>query len=149
MRVTMYRDDQERVISLNAFVKLLKSTDTVSTMVHSSLQGINLTISQFGVLEALYHVGPMCQRDIAKKILKSTGNITTVINNLEKRGLVVREPDLDDRRFFNVSLTADGVKLIKDIFPGHATRIVEVMSKLTTAEQKELGRLCRKLARQK
>ena len=64
------------------------------------MAAFDLTISQFGVLEALYHKGPLCQRDIAAKILKSTGNITMVIDNLEKRELVrrerIRRPPLSD-----------------------------------------------------
>ncbi len=48
---------------------------------------IGLTESQFGVLDSLFHLGPMKQKEIGKKILKSGGNITMVINNLEKRGI--------------------------------------------------------------
>lgn len=134
------------MLALNTFVKFLRAADTVSTMVHKYLTGVNLTISQFGVLETLYHIGPMCQRDIAKKILKSSGNITTVVDNLEKRGLVSRKRDKDDRRYFTVTLTAEGEKLIRDIFPSHVSRIVQVMSKLSMAEQRTLGGLCKKLA---
>lgn len=140
-----YKEKKKELLAMSTFVKFLRATDSVSSLVHNYLPGINLTVSQFGVLEALYHKGPMCQRDIAKKILKSSGNITTVVDNLEKRGLVIRERDSNDRRYYNVVLTAEGEQLIKGIFPAHVHRIVQAMGKLNMAEQKELGRLCKKL----
>ena len=102
-------------------------------------------MSQFGVLEAIYHVGPLSQAELAKKILKSTGNITMVIDNLEKRGLVRRERKEGDRRYYAVQLTPEGKKLISSIFPRHAGKIVETMNILTKAEQETLGQLCKKL----
>lgn len=141
-----YRGSRKEIQALSAFVKLLRAAETVSTEVHGYLSGMNLTVSQFGVLEALYHLGPMCQRDIARKILKSSGNITLVLDNLEKRGLVERKRDREDRRYYTVFLTAAGEQLIGDIFPAHAARIVRVMGALSSTEQKEFARLCRKLA---
>lgn len=104
-----------------------------------------LTISQFGVLEALLHKGPLCQRDIAAKILKSTGNITLVIDNLEKQGLVKRERTHEDRRYLTVTLTGQGEKLIKTVFADVEAAIVKEMEILTPHEQDVLGGLCKKL----
>lgn len=142
---TTDKENTER-LALNTFVKFMRAGETVSNRVHNHLKTAQLTISQFGVLEALYHLGPMCQRDIARKILKSTANLTTVIDNLEKRGLVKRERDEKDRRYFNVILTPKGEKLIRKIFPDHAKGIVDAMENLTGSEQKQLGMLCKKLA---
>jgi MarR family 2-MHQ and catechol resistance regulon transcriptional repressor len=97
------------------------------------------------VLEALYHLGPLSQGELAKKILKSSGNITMVIDNLEKRGLVKRERSPEDRRVYVVRLTVEGRRLIGSIFPRHAAKIVEEMKALTRTEQEELSRLCRKV----
>jgi MarR family 2-MHQ and catechol resistance regulon transcriptional repressor len=144
--MTKYRGNRKERLALSTFVKLLRAAETVSAKVHSHLAGAKLTISQFGVLEALYHLGPMCQRDIAKKILKSTGNLTTVIDNLEKRKLVRRERNEDDRRYFNVVLTEKGGKIMKKIFPDHASRILQAMDNLTEREQKQFGILCKKIA---
>ncbi|ADI85439.1 winged-helix transcriptional regulator, MarR family [Geobacter sulfurreducens KN400] len=104
-----------------------------------------LTISQFGVLEALYHKGSLCQRDIAAKILKSTGNITMVIDNLEKNGLVRRERDSADRRFLTVHLTESGHALISRVFADVEAAIQSEMSVLAAGEQETLGALCKKL----
>lgn len=132
-------------MALNVFVKLMRASESVSTRVHRELAMYNLTISQFGVLEALYHLGPMCQRDLAKKILKSSGNLTMVIDNLVKRGLVIRERDPEDRRYFIIKLTDQGSSLIENIFPDHARRITTTLSVLDSSELRELGRLCKKL----
>ncbi|MHC1696933.1 MAG: MarR family winged helix-turn-helix transcriptional regulator [Geobacteraceae bacterium] len=131
--------------SLRTFVKLMRAAEALSTRVTRHLADSGLTISQFGVLEALYHLGPLCQRDIAKKILKSTGNITVVVDNLEKRGLVARVRGIEDRRFLTVQLTSDGEKLISEIFPPHAEAIIREMGILTEEEQVELGRMCKML----
>jgi MarR family 2-MHQ and catechol resistance regulon transcriptional repressor len=83
--------------------------------------------------------------EIGKKLLKSSGNITIVIDNLEKRGLVRRERSKEDRRYFTVHLTEAGKELISAFFPAHAGRIAAEMSVLTPAEQEQLGWFCRKL----
>jgi MarR family 2-MHQ and catechol resistance regulon transcriptional repressor len=145
MKSTHYKGAKDETRALNAFVKLTRASETISTRIHRHLGEDGLTVSQFGVLEAIYHVGPLSQADLAKKILKSTGNITMVIDNLEKRDLVKRERKEGDRRYYAVKLTLEGEKLISNLFPRHAGKIVETMNVLTKAEQEKLGQLCRKL----
>ena len=145
MEQTHYHGTKDEVRALNAYVKLMRASESVSARIHTHLAEMGLTISQFGVLEALYHIGSMSQAEIAKKILKSAGNMTMVIDNLEKRGLVKRERKPEDRRYYAVQLTAEGKKLIGSIFPRHAGKIVEAMSAITRTEQEALGHLCRKL----
>jgi len=143
--MTKYKGTKKEELALETFVKFMRSANTVSAEVQSHLTKQKLTMSQFGVLEALYHLGPMYQRDLAVKILKTTGNITTVIDNLEKRGLVERQREMKDRRYFKVVLTSSGRRLTKKIFPDHAMQITKCMSRLTMPEQRELGKLCKKL----
>ncbi len=143
--MTKFEGTKQEVSALRAFVKLMRASESVSADVHSHRAHTKLSMSQFGILEALYHLGPMCQKDIAGKILKSAGNITMVIDNLEKRGLVVRKRSLGDRRYYEVSLTDKGNGLIAEIFPDHATRVRERMSSLSSEELKTLSRLLKKL----
>ena len=145
MKRTDYKGTKGEVRALGTFVKLVRASESVTARIHRHLIDAGLTVSQFGVLEALFHVGPLSQAEIAKKILRSTGNITMVIDNLEKRGLVKRERQTDDRRYYIVQLTDKGRKLIKTVFPRHAAKIVEEMKVLSSAEQDVLGNLCRKL----
>jgi MarR family 2-MHQ and catechol resistance regulon transcriptional repressor len=123
----------------------MRAAESITSRVHRHLSSVGLTISQFGVLEAIYHLGPLSQRDLGQKILRSSGNITMVIDNLEKRGLVKRERDTSDRRMFIVRLTGKGQKLIRRIFPSHAALITNEMGVLNAADQKLLGDLCKKV----
>lgn len=112
------------------------------------MASVGLTTSQFAVLDALFHLGPLCQKALGEKILKTSGNMTMVIDNLEKGGLVFRERQIDDRRFVLVHLSDGGRSLMDDLFPRHAAAITQELSILTPAEQDELGRLCKKLGLQ-
>jgi MarR family 2-MHQ and catechol resistance regulon transcriptional repressor len=145
MKTTTYKGNMETLRALSAYVKLMRAAESLTARIHCNLSDINLTISQFGALEALYHLGPMPQVEIGKKILKSAGNMTLVIDNLEKRELVRRERGKEDRRYFTVHLTEAGTKLVRGFFPVHAERITSEMSALTPTEQEQLGRLCKKL----
>lgn len=145
---TRYKGTKEQTRALNAFIKLVRAAQSVSGRVESHFSEIGLSVSQFGALEALHHLGPLYQKDLASKILKSTGNITMVVDNLEKRGLVERVRDEKDRRHYSVQITPKGSTLIGSFFSDHVTRIVREMSALSKAEQDELGRLCKKVGLQ-
>lgn len=132
-------------LALNSYTKLMRAAETVTGRVSRTMSAAGLTISQFGVLEALHHKGPLCQRDIAIKILKSTGNITLVIDNLEKQGLVTRGRTSEDRRYLTIRLTGQGEKLIDTVFSDVEAAIVAEMSALAPDEQEILGRICKKL----
>ncbi len=145
---TRYQGTKDEVRALDTYIKLVRATESVCNRIHRHLAETGLTVSQFGVLEALLHLGPMMQRELAEKLLKSGGNITMVIDNLEKRQLVKRDRQAEDRRCVRVCLTPEGEQLIRDVFPFHVATIQEEMSILTESEQEELGRLCRRLGRQ-
>jgi MarR family 2-MHQ and catechol resistance regulon transcriptional repressor len=131
--------------ALKTYVKLMRAAESITSRVHKHLSSAGLTVSQFGVLEAIYHLGPLSQKDLGRKILRSSGNITMVIDNLEKRRLVRRERDTSDRRIFIVHLTGEGQKLIRKIFPPHAALITEELSVLNATDQMKLGNLCKKV----
>jgi len=131
--------------ALNAYVKLARAANTAMAYARVGLEDADLTLSQFAVLEALYHLGPLNLGELARRILTSSGNLTLVFDNLEKRGLAKRQQKGKDRRFILATITPAGRRLIARIFPQHSRRIKEVMARLTPAEQENLGRLCRKL----
>lgn len=137
----------ETQLALGTYVKLLRAADSVTGRLAAQIAASGLSWSQFGALEALYHLGPLCQKELGEKLLKSTGNITMVVDNLERRGLVRRERLAEDRRYVLVHLTDCGHHLIAELFPAHAEAITQEMSALTAEEQEELGRLCRKLGK--
>jgi len=145
---TKYRGKQEEVRALNAYIKLMRASESVMNRTQQRLKEYNLTVSQFGTMECIYHLGSMCQRDVGAKILKSGGNITMVVDNLEKRDLVTRERDPDDRRFITVDLTPAGRALIEEVFPMHLAGIVDDLSVLSDVEQEQIGALCKRLGLQ-
>jgi len=104
-----------------------------------------LTEPQFGVLEALGHLGPLRLGELSRKRLVSGGNMTCVVDNLEKEGLVERIHSTEDRRQILVRLTAKGKTLFDDIFVKHAEFIGRVASVLTEQEQETLAGLLKKL----
>jgi MarR family transcriptional regulator, 2-MHQ and catechol-resistance regulon repressor len=140
-----YRGDRVERLALSTYLKLTRASETLWNRLAPGLQDHDLTPSQFGVLEALHHLGPMHQCDLGARILKSSGNMTLVIDNLEKRGLVRRERSAEDRRFIRVHLTDAGERLIRRVFPVHADAITRRLAVLTQEEQRALGNLCRKL----
>ena len=138
---------EEQRLVLSAYVKLMRAASCVTSKMHKHLFEWKLTMSQFGVLEALLHLGSMPQQDLGRKILKSSGNITMVIDNLEKRGLVSRETDPRDRRRTCIHLTSEGDAIIREIFPKHAAISEHVFSVLNDTECQQLGSLLKKLGR--
>jgi MarR family transcriptional regulator, 2-MHQ and catechol-resistance regulon repressor len=142
---TKYKGTDSEVLSLNAYITLLRSCDTISNQIGNLLNKKKLSMSQFGVLESLYYIGPMCQREIGTKILKSTANITTVIDNLEKRSLVKRVRQEDDRRYITVNITEKGKTYLESIIPLHMKEIFKRMEILTEVERKSLYTICKKL----
>lgn len=142
---THYRGTEEEERTLNAFIKLMRASESVNIRLNRHLSEAELTVSQFGVMEALLHLGPLNQKSLGEKLLKSGGNITLVIDNLEKCGHVKRRRDPDDRRAMLVSLTEEGESFIRDFFPRHLERIMEEFSVLSAGEKEELARICKKL----
>ncbi|MBI3725890.1 MarR family transcriptional regulator [bacterium] len=142
---THHEGSAEEVRALNAYIALVRSSESVTARTSGPMADHDLTVSQFGALEALHHLGPLCQRDLAEKLLRTGGNMTMVVDNLEKRGLVVRKRGKDDRRFVAVHLSGEGRALVRKVFPKVLASIVRELGALTAREQEELRRLCRKL----
>ena len=130
--------------ALNVYVKLMRATNIATNRIHRHLAQDNLTLSQFAVLEALYHLGPLSQGQLGEKILKSNANLTTVVDTLEKKGLVVRERSETDRRKVSVHLTDSGETLIAKVFPRHAKVVSEELGFLSVKEKNLLTELLKR-----
>ena len=87
---THFKGRKETERALSAYINLIRASDSLVSKVSAHLEQSGVTLGQFGVLEALHHLGPMCQHALAKKLLRSGGNVTLVVDNLEKRGWVRR-----------------------------------------------------------
>lgn len=139
---------EDRLV-LSTFIKLIRAAESVSSRSHKHLSKVNLSFGQFAVLEALYHTGSQCQKDLAGKILKTPRNITMIVDNLEKRELVSRRLNMGDRRSWDIHLTEKGKQLFETVFPRHLKNIHEEMDILTGKDLITLGDLCRLLGTRK
>ncbi len=140
-----YHGSRGQQVALDAFIKITRAALTLNHAISRELRGLGLTEPQFAVLEVLYHRGPLRQGLISEKLLFTGGNLTLVLDNLERLSLIERRPNPDDRRCSIVDLTAEGRRIIDDYFPLHAEFIARMMSVLSEAEQVSLAMLSRKL----
>ena len=144
---TRHRGPRREIRALNAYIALSRAAETVTARTQAEVVKAGLSEGQFGVLEALYHLGPLCAAELAKKVLRSRGNLTLVVVNLERAGLIARTTRAEDRRYRTVTLTAKGRRLISGMFPRHARLIARTLGARTPKEQNDLRRLCRKLGK--
>lgn len=136
---------KEAQLNLRLIIGLYRSYSRINRSTLRLLAKYNLTIAQFGVLESLYHLGPMRISDIIEKTLSTSGNMTVVIKNLEKDGWISRCTDPQDRRAFLVAITDKGTKLISTIFPEHIQDLDRLLGNLSEGEKKEFLALMKKL----
>ncbi len=138
-----WSDDQHRALRL--WITLARCYSTYSRAVAGKVSEYGLTTPQFGILEALYHLGPLSLGELAEKLLVTGGNVTYVMDRLEEQGLVYRERSPKDRRVVQAKLTTEGRDLIAGVFPGHGDFIEELSGHLDPQEQEEARRLLKKL----
>jgi len=128
-------------LEVEVFDLLQQSAMITAREMYRFLSPYKLSVSQFRTLEALYKRGPLCQKDISEHVVKTTGNMTTVIDALEKKSLVRRVRDKNDRRRYNVELTAEGRKLVKKILPEQTKWIKKVMGMISEKDLEQLKKI--------
>lgn len=142
-RTTTYGKKADAALQL--WVKLARAFSVFQKATIKDIETYGLTQAQFGALECLGHLGPMTIGQLCKKNLVSGGNMTVVVDNLEKLELVERVQSKEDRRAIVVQLTTKGKRLFADIFPKHAQYVSGLTAALTEREQKQLSQLLKKL----
>jgi len=136
---------QDVELSLKLFVVLSRVYRKLTDLSNKSIAQYKLNPTEFAVLELLFHKGKQPLQLIGEKILIASGSITYVVDKLEQKGLVNRQPCLSDRRVIYAQLTDDGMNLMKEIFPSHELILHEQMSDLTTEEKSFLIHLLKKI----
>jgi MarR family 2-MHQ and catechol resistance regulon transcriptional repressor len=144
---THFKGTRAEMRTLDTFIKLTRCANSLFARLSERNTLGDITPSQFAVLESLYHLGSMNQGEVSTKVLKSGSNMTTVIDNLERDGLVRRERHEKDRRVINVHLTEAGKKKVEAVLPGHIAALVDEFSVLSISEQQTLAELCKKLGK--
>ena len=145
---THYQGHAAEVRALDALIKLVRCAASLQGRLEIGIREEGFTQSQFGVLEALLHLGPLEPCELGPKVLTSRPNMVLLVDQLEDRGLVRRVPVAGDRRRVRVELTPAGRRAIGKAFQRHVQRVVKELSVLSAPEQEQLGRLCKRLGRQ-
>lgn len=138
-------ESPEQARALKLLVVLSRASAAVQAHLHSSVAEFDLTLTEFGILEALYHRGPLLLGEVQRRILVSSGGVTYLVDRLERRGLVERQSCPEDRRARYAVLTAEGEALISRVFPEHARCIERILARLEPEEQDAAIQLLRTL----
>lgn len=125
-------------MNLKLVIAITRTYDSLLCEVEKNFKEFGLNISEFGVLEMLYHKGDQPVQKVAEKILVTSGTITYVINKLEKKELVVRRKCTKDKRVYYVSLTEKGRSFIAHIFPKHKSFLDNLFKDLSDDSKKQL-----------
>lgn len=139
------RANDKEALALATFARLARTAGKVRRSVYSGLSDTRLTESQVNVLELLHKLGPLPQKEIAKNLSVTGGNITMVVDNLQKRDLVDRKRWQEDRRVVHVDLTDLGRETIESYIPLHVQKVLGALDGLEPSEQEQLQNLCNKL----
>jgi MarR family transcriptional regulator, 2-MHQ and catechol-resistance regulon repressor len=141
------RVDPKHADALKLFTVLSRAHAAFMEKVRVDVGRHGLTPTEFAVLEALYHKGPLLLGEIQAKILVSSGGITYLVNRMVERGLVERRDCPTDRRARYAALTEEGVRFMASIFPEHARCLARASEGLTRAERDEATRLLKALGK--
>ncbi|MFB5759787.1 MarR family winged helix-turn-helix transcriptional regulator [Paenibacillus medicaginis] len=136
-------DDRE--LALNLFVVLARAYNSVTSRTNRDIHSHGLNTTEFGVLDLLYHRGPQPLQKIGEKVLISSGNITYVVDKLQKKNLLRRRASQDDRRVIFAELTEEGRYFFEQIFPQHKQVISDTVSGLSAEEKEKAVALLKKL----
>lgn len=138
---------EEEEQSLRLWIALARCYVTFSRAVACKVAEYDLTAPQFGILEALLHLGPLSLGELAEKLLVTGGNVTYVMDRLEAQGLVTRERSGEDRRVVKAHLTSKGRARVEGVFPGHVHFISSLTEALDPEEQEVLRKLLKRLGK--
>ncbi|MBK5239642.1 MarR family winged helix-turn-helix transcriptional regulator [Clostridium sp.] len=137
--------DDLNSLNLRVLITLSRTTQTVHKRSGQIFREGGHTTAQFAVLEVLYHKGPLSVGQIIESILSTAGNMTVVINNLEKEGLIKRYPNPEDKRSYIIEITESGKTSIQSIFPKHLDDLEKSFGNLTGGEKNVLISLLKKI----
>ncbi|WP_019120956.1 MarR family winged helix-turn-helix transcriptional regulator [Brevibacillus massiliensis] len=135
----------EKNLSLELFLVLSRAYRSVMEHAIRDIRRYSLNPTEFAVLELLYHKGPHALQQIGEKILLASGSITYVVDKLEEKGYLTREPCEKDRRITYATITEKGNQLMDEIFPQHIQAITRAVAGLDEAEKAEALQLLKKL----
>lgn len=139
--------DDRTAAALRLWVIMARAHTAVAAHAAADVSRHGLTLAEFGILEALYHRGPMLLGEVQKRILVSSGGITFLVDRLAAKGLVERRTCEADRRARYAALTPAGSALVAEIFPAHAAVIARAVSAVSEEDQQVAADILRTIGR--
>lgn len=136
----------DRTATLQLVIALARAYQAIEQGVRPHLAQSGLGMTEFAVLEVLYHKGALPLGEIRDRILVTGASTTYVVKKLEERGLMRRRASADDQRVIFGELTPKGRALVDEVFPAHVDRLREVMAGLTVSEKQSATRQLRRLS---
>src|SRR5438128_10234166 len=137
----------DRTATLQLVIALARAYQALEHAVRPQLARSGLGMTEFAVLEVLYHKGALPLGEIRDRILVTGASTTYVVKKLEERGLMRRRVCAEDQRVVFGELTAKGRTLIDEVFPAHVERLRHVTAGLSVSQKREASRLLRALSR--
>jgi MarR family 2-MHQ and catechol resistance regulon transcriptional repressor len=141
----MLQPDEQNQLDLRLIRIWTKASRAVFDNVRKDIENHGISQEQFMILELLYSKGPHPIQKISEIFLIPSGSITYVVDKLELKDYVKRQPSPTDRRGSNVILTEKGHALLSDIFPKHAEVISTNLSFISNEDKKKLIELLKKI----
>ena len=139
-------NDGDRAATLQLTIALGRALQAIEVSVRPHLTQSGLSLTEFAVLEVLYHKGALRLGEIRDRILVTGASTTYVVKKLEERGLLRRRTCAEDSRVVFGELTAKGRTLIDEVFPAHVERLQDAMAGLSVSQKREASRLLRALS---
>lgn len=136
--------DWERNSDIHLQIVLQRAVRKIDGKIGKDFREKGITSSQFSVLDVLYTKGEMRICELIEKVLSTSGNMTVVVKNMEKKGWLYRKGCSKDKRAFLVGLTDEGKKLFENLLPEHRKEIEETYGILSDEERRELIRILKK-----
>jgi MarR family transcriptional regulator, 2-MHQ and catechol-resistance regulon repressor len=134
-----------RKCSNQPFLMLMQTSRAIQERIRDDMAKNNLTITEFAVLEVLFHKGKQTIQQLASSVLISSGSMTYVIDKLEQKALLKRNACPEDRRVIHITLTENGLELMNNIMPKHEEFVDFTFESLTSNEKEDLVRLLKKV----
>lgn len=136
---------EDQGLSLKLFIVLTRAMQSITKRVEEDIKSYGLNTTEFAVLELLYHKGDQPIQKIGEKVLLASSSITYVVDKLEKKNLIKRQPCPEDRRVTFAVITEEGKQFMNDIFPKHKEAIQEIFGGLDNPEKEQLIKQLKKL----
>ncbi|MFO7968575.1 MAG: MarR family transcriptional regulator [Candidatus Izemoplasmatales bacterium] len=133
--------------NLKTLTIIFRTKDSVEKAIQKDVKNYGLNVTEFGVLEALYHLGDLPIKKIMEKVLITNSSLTYVIEQLEKKNYLQKRKSDQDRRSFILCLTKKGKSLMKKAYEKHEKNMRKILDDLSEEEEKTLQELLKKIGK--